>query len=71
MTSAPDEDGGTTGTPPGAEPGVGLPAQETADDPGPAGTQPAGYPEQVDPAQGPVVGAAGARTGDLEDPGAR
>ena len=70
MTSAPPGDGMTTGTPPGAEPGVGEPAQETGDAASGAARQPEGHPEEVDPAQGPLAGRAGAALGDLEDPGA-
>ena len=52
----------------GGDLGVGGPAEEAGDGP----TQPQGYPEEVDPAQGPVAGGAGgADRGDLEDPGAR
>ena len=70
MTSAPSADGSTTGTPPGAEPGPGEPAQETGDDTGGARRQPEGYPEEVDPAEGPVSGRGRTARGDLEDPGA-
>jgi hypothetical protein len=68
MTSAPYEDRDTGR---GADPGFGEPAQDTGDGVDAAPSQPDGYPEEVDPAQGPVTGRAGASTGDLEDPGAR
>ncbi len=69
MTSAPYADGPGQGESdlPGGDLGVGGPAEETGD-PGDGPTQPEGYPEQVDPAQGPVTGSD--RIGDLLDPGA-
>jgi len=68
MTRTTDQDGTDPGTV-GGDLGVGGPAEERGADPGP--TQPQGYPEAVDPAQGPVAGGAGGGDrGDLEDPGA-
>jgi hypothetical protein len=64
MTGAADETGAV-----GGDLGVGGPAEETGA--GDGSTQPEGYPEEVDPAQGPVAGGAGdAARGDLEEPGA-
>ena len=70
MTSTPIEPGAGSddgGTPAGGDLGVGGPAESTGD----AGTAqtPPGYPEEVDPREGPVPGAGDDR-GDLTDPGA-
>ena len=53
---------------PAADAGVGGPA----DDPGDGGGDrtPPGYPEEVDPAEGPLAGRTGGSLGDLRDPGA-
>jgi len=69
MTGATDGNGTDPGAV-GGDLGAGGPAEEVGAGDGP--TQPEGYPEQVDPTQGPVAGGAGgADRGDLEDPGAR
>lgn len=73
MTSAPADQPdrarpGSPGDTPAADLGVAGPAEETGD-PTEAGTPP-GYPEEVDPALGPVGGVVGRATGDLRDPGA-
>jgi hypothetical protein len=66
MTISPDDaQASGTGLPEGGDLGVGGPAEQTGDGP----TQPAGVPEEVDPARGPV-GAGGLGGGDLEHPGA-
>lgn len=74
MTTVPMEPSQGPGSEPGAEAasspaadaGVGGPADET----GPAGElqTPPEYPDEVDPAAGPV-GAGGGGLGDLQDPG--
>ncbi len=69
MTSSPDQQtGDEVGVPDGGDLGVGGPAEQAGEGP----TQPAGVPEAVDPARGPV-GAAGLGDGggDLEHPGVR
>jgi hypothetical protein len=67
MTNSPDDQqaGHDAGIPDGGDLGVGGPAEQTGEGP----TQPAGVPEEVDPARGPV-GAGGLGGGDLEHPGA-
>ena len=74
MTTAPFEPRPGDATPgePGSGPGTDLGAGGPADD---AGTQdgslvPPGYPEEVDPAEGPLAGRDTAPLGDLQDPGA-
>jgi hypothetical protein len=54
---------------PAGDLGVGGPADTT----GPAGEPgtPSGYPEEVDPAEGPLAGRTEQGLGDLRDPGAR
>ncbi|NAZ83601.1 hypothetical protein GTR02_17450 [Kineococcus sp. R8] len=52
--------------PSGADLGVGSPAEDVGDGDGPA--TPPGYPDEVDPAEGPV--GSGDRVGSLDDPGA-
>ncbi len=65
MTSSPDDQ--QAGLPEGGDLGVAGPAEQTGEGP----TQPAGVPEEVDPARGPVgAGGLGDGGGDLEHPGA-
>jgi hypothetical protein len=52
---------------PAADAGVGGPADDAGDGDGPL--TPPGYPEEVDPAQGPLAGRAGTSLGDLRNPG--
>lgn len=72
MTSEPIEPNPAHGTSetgtPAADLGVGGPA----DDAGDAGQErtPPGYPDDVDPTEGPVTGRGDSGLGDLEDPGA-
>ena len=73
MTSAPFEPGlsgrdDETDVPAG-DLGAGGPAEDAGSEGGPL--TPPQYPEQVDPAEGPVGDRAARRLGDLIDPGAR
>ncbi|GAA4969810.1 hypothetical protein [Kineococcus glutinatus] len=49
-----------------ADAGVGGPAEDAGEFP----QQPPGYPEEVDPAEGPLAGREPGLLGDLRDPGA-
>ena len=54
---------------PAGDLGAGGPADDPGSGEGPR--TPPGYPEEVDPAQGPLADRAAENLGDLEDPGAQ
>ena len=62
-----DPDADTRAEVPGGDRGVGGPADQA----GPAGeaSSPPGYPEGVDPAEGPLAGREDSALGDLGHPG--
>jgi hypothetical protein len=53
---------------PAGDLGVGGPAEDTGD--GQGAQTPPGYPEEVDPTQGPIAARRGGQLGDLKNPGA-
>jgi hypothetical protein len=72
MTSGPLEPGraaeASADDAPAGDLGIGGPA-DTAGPAGETGT-PSGYPEEVDPTEGPLAGRTESGLGDLRDPGA-
>ena len=74
MTTAPleprpgDATPGEPGSGTSTDLGAGGPADDAGTQDGPLG--PSGYPEEVDPAEGPLAGRDRAALGDLHEPGA-